>query len=235
MDKILEETNDASEYLLEHVELEDISDAIITIQQSFQISFREDELASIKVFDDLCNLVHEKIKLEDHDDCTSQQAYYKLSQALSHTLNLSKLHLSPETLIEHIIPRRNRIKNVKMLEDSLDMRLFILSPPGWLTGVLILIFILSLLAFFIDWAIAVPGIAFSILGSKIAGKMGKEIDIKTVGDLTDYMVSCHYIKSRRDSNTVNRRELDHVIKSIFIKLYQLSPSALHKEARFSSY
>lgn len=235
MDNNLVETNIASEYLLEHVELQDISDAIITIQQSFQISFREDELANVKIFEDLCNLIHEKIKLEDRDDCTSQQAFYKLNRALSHTFNLSKLHLSPETLIDNIIPRKNRIKKVKMLEDILDMRLFLLSPPFSLTCVLIVVFLLSLLAFFIDWTIAVSGITFSILGLRIANKMGKEIDIKTVGELTDNMVSYNYIKSRRDSNTVNRGELDNVIKSIFIKLFQLSPSALHKEAKFSEY
>jgi len=235
MDNNLVETSIASEYLLEHVELQDISDAIITIQQSFQISFREDELAKVKVFGDLCNLIHEKIELEDQDDCTSQQAYYKLNQALSYTFNLSKLHLSAETLIEHIIPRKNRIKKVKMLEDMLDMQLFLLSPPSWLTCVLIIVFLLSLVAFFIDWTIAVSGIAFSILGLRIANKMGKEIDIKTIGELIDNMVSYNYIKSRGDSNTVNTGELDNVIKSIFIKLFQLSPSALHKEAKFSAY
>ncbi|WP_316839188.1 hypothetical protein [Pedobacter gandavensis] len=235
MDTNLVETNIESEDLLEHVELQDISDAIITIQESFQISFQGDELANVKIFQDLCNLIQEKIKLEDHDDCTSQQAYYKLNQALSHTFNLSKLDLSPETLIENIIPRKNRIRKVKMLEDILDMQLFLLSPPVWLTCVLILVFFLSLLAFFFDGTIAVSGIAFSLLGLRIAHKMGKEIDIKTVGELTDNMVSYNYIKSRRDPNTVNRRELDHVIKSIFIKLFLLSPSALHKEAKFSEY
>lgn len=235
MDNKLVETSMASEYLLEHVELQDISDAIITIQQSFQISFREDELANVKIFEDLCNLIHEKIKLEDHDDCTSQQAYHKLNQALYHTFNLSKLHLSPETLIENIIPRKNRIKKVKMLEDILDMQLFLLSPPTWVTCVLIVVFLLSLLAFFINGTIAFSGIALSIFGFWISNKMGKEIDIKTVGELTDNMVSYNYIKSRRNPSTVNKRELDNVIKSIFIKEFQLAPSSLNKEAKFSEY
>lgn len=235
MDANVVETNSTPEYLLEHVELQDISDALITIQESFQISFREDELAKVKVFEDLCNLVHEKIDLEDKNDCTSQQAYYKLNQALSYTFNLSELHLLPETLIEHIIPRKNRIKKVKMLEDMLDMKLFLLSPPTWLTFVLVVVFFLSLLAFFFDWKIAVSGIVFSVLGLRIANKMGKEIDIKTVGELTDNMVFYNYIKSRRDPNTVNRRELDNVIKSIFINEFLLAPSALNKEARFSEY
>lgn len=100
---------------------------------------------------------------------------------------------------------------------------------------LIVIFLFSLLAFFIGWKIAISGIAFSLLGFRIADRMGKEIAIKTVGELTDNMVSNNYIKSRRDSNTVNKRELDDVTKSIFIKLFYLSPSALHKEAKFSEY
>lgn len=129
MERNLLETTISSEYLLEHVELQDISDAIVMIQQSFQISFHENELADVKIFEDLCNLIHGKINLEHHDDCTSQQAYYKLNRALSDVFNLSKLHLSPETLIEDIIPRKNRIEKVKMLEDILDMRLFLLSPP----------------------------------------------------------------------------------------------------------
>lgn len=235
MDNKLVETNIAPEYLLEHVELQDISDAIITIQESFQISFREDELAKVKVFEDLCILIHEKIELEDQDDCTSQQAYYKLNQALSYTFNLSKLHLSPETLIENIIPRENRIKKVKMLESILDMQLFRLSPPIWVTCVLLILFLLSLLAFFINGKTALSGIALSIFGFWISNKMGKEIYIKTVGELTDNMVSYNYMKSRRDPNTVNRRELDNVIKNIFIKLFQLDPSALNKEAKFSEY
>ncbi|TDO23748.1 hypothetical protein [Pedobacter duraquae] len=235
MERNLLETIISSEYLLEHVELQDISDAIVMIQQSFQISFHENELADVKIFEDLCNLIHGKINLEHNDDCTSQQAYYKLNRALSDVFNLSKLHLSPETLIEDIIPRKNRIEKVKMLEDILDMRLFLLSPPFWLTCMLIVIFLLSLLAFFIGWKIAISGIAFSLLGFRIADRMGKEIAIKTVGELTDNMVSNNYIKSRRDPNTVNKRELDDVTRSIFIKLFYLSPSALHKEAKFSEY
>lgn len=235
MDTKLEATNIATEDLLEHVELQDIEDAIFAIEQSFQIHFRVEELAGVKIFKDLCDLIQEKIKLEDYNDCTSQQAYYKLNQALSYTFNLSDLNLSPETPIENIIPRKNRIKKVKMLEDALDMKLFLLSPPAWIIGVLIVVFLLSVLAFFINSTIALSGIAFSISGLWISNKMGKEIDIKTVGELTANMVSYNYIKSRRDPNTVNRRELDDVIKSILVKLFQLDPSVLTKDAKFSKY
>ena len=235
MDDKLIETNIASEYLLEQVEWEDISDAITRIERSFQIYFRAEEIGNVKVFGDLCNLVHEKVKLEDHDDCTSQQAYYKLNQALSEIFNLSELHLSPETLIENIIPRKNRVKKVKMLENILDMKLFLLSPTTWIIFVLFALFILSLLAFFIDGTVAFSGIALSIFGFWIANKMGKEMDIKTVGKLTDHMVFYNYIKSRRNPGTGNRRELDDVIKGIFTDQFMLDPSALSKEAKFSEY
>ncbi|MBC8988343.1 hypothetical protein H9X96_21540 [Pedobacter sp. N36a] len=147
MDTKLDDANKPDEDLLEDVELQDIADAILVIEQSLQINFRVEELAEVKIFKDLCDLVQEKIKLEDRDDCTSQQAYYKLNQALSYAFNLSNLNLSPETTIENIIPRKNRIKKVKMLEGTLD----------------------------------------------------------------------------------------HVIKSMFIKLFQLTPSALTEEAKFSKY
>jgi len=231
----LRDTNIASDDSLEQVELEDVSDAIRRIEHSFQISFRVYELEKVKIFGDLCNLVHEKIKLEDHDDCTSQQAYYKLNQALSQVFNLSQLHLSPETLIENIIPRKSRIKKVKMLEDLLGMKLFLLSPPTWLIFVFAALLFLSLLTFFFDGTIAFSGIVLSIFGIRISNKMGKEMNIKTVGKLTDHMVFYNYIKSRRNSSTVNRRELDDVIKNIFIDQFMLDPSALNKDAKFSEY
>lgn len=44
MNSKVAETEIVSEYLLEDVEWQDIFDAIITIQESFQISFQDNEL-----------------------------------------------------------------------------------------------------------------------------------------------------------------------------------------------
>ncbi len=131
--------------LLENIDSEDIFDVLLLIQRSFNIHFQENELAEVKNFGELCDLIHEKIKLKHHDDCTSQQAYYKLSQALVSTLKLEKVNLNPDTLIEDIIPRKNRIKKVRMLEKTLDMKLLLLSPPGWIIYTFTVILLLSLL------------------------------------------------------------------------------------------
>ena len=221
--------------LLENVEWQDIIDVIVIIQQSFNIHFQEIELAEVKNFGELCDLIHEKIKLEHHDDCTSQQAYYKLSQALVSTLKLEKVNLNPDTLTEDIIPRKNRIKKVRMLEKTLDMKLLLLSPPGWIINTLIVIFLLSLLAFFFSATIAISGLIFSISGFWISNKTGKEINVKTVGELTDHMATNNYLKSRRNPDTINKNELNDVIKSLFSRNLDLDPSVLGRDAKFSRF
>ena len=227
--------NDSLEYNLKHVEWEEVGDVLVIIEQSFNISFEDQDFINLKTFGDLCDLVHDKIVLEHRDDCTSQQAFYKLKKALAATFDVDQKNIVPGTLLSEIIPYKYRIDKVKVLEQKLEMKLMLLSPPVWLSVGLLILLGFSFLAFFLSWKIAVAGLAFSFAGFWISAKLGKEIEVLTVGDLVSKITSEHYLKSRSISNTINRNELEGAIRSLFIEHLGLDSGQLDREAGFKDF
>ncbi|MBD1422629.1 acyl carrier protein [Sphingobacterium chuzhouense] len=117
---------------LENIDSEDIDDLLIEIEKSFEISFADAELSSITTFGQLCDLVMEKIKLENVDSCTTQQAFYKLRNAISITLQIDHKSISTDLPLTVILPHKERRHRTKKLERHLRIKLNILSPPDWL-------------------------------------------------------------------------------------------------------
>lgn len=232
MDGLKAKINDVIEYNLENVESEDVSNVLGLIQQSFNISFKDQDFIDLKTFGDLCDLVHDKIILKHQADCTKQQAFYKLKKALCKIFEVAEDRLVPNAVISEIVPRKDRVRKLKLLDEELGMKLRLLSPPAWVTGVFVIVFFSSLLAFFFSWKIAIAGLALSFAGFGISEKLGKEIDIRTIGELTKKIASEHYLKSRSNSNTVNRAEVDGVIQSLFVEHLGLEPEKLDRDARF---
>ena len=67
---------------LKVLDVEDIEALFETIAHSFQIQFRQEDIAALQTFGDLCDLIDRKILLRDVDDCTTQQAFNKLRTAM---------------------------------------------------------------------------------------------------------------------------------------------------------
>jgi hypothetical protein len=204
-----------SEIELENVDPEDIEDLLKKVEKSFDIKFVPNELAYVTNFGQLCDHIIDKIKIEETDGCTSQQAFYKLQDALSEVLYLEKKQITPQAQLQKFLVRDTRRKVVNQLEKRLGFKISILQPPGWLTLILIVALFVSFFSIFWNWKLGILGFALSVIAVMLANKFGKELDLKTVGDVAKKMSHEHYLQSRRNSKTVNKKELEQLLTAWF--------------------
>lgn len=73
---------------------------------------------------------------------------------------------------------------------------------------------------------------FSIAGLWLANKIGNELDLQTVGQVAEKMTRENYIKSRRNSKTFNKNEIEKVLTDWFSNDLYLDKSKLTREAKF---
>jgi hypothetical protein len=221
-----------TDYELKNIDTEDIEDLLIKVETSFDIKFVGDELVHISTFGQLCDHIANKIQLDNSDDCTSQQAFYKLRDAISSTLQLDSKTISPDFSLSDILPRQSRRSRTKKLEHYLGFKLNILRPPHWVTGTLAIIFLVSLIGLYFNWQIGLLGLGFSIGGFWFAHKIGNELDLQTVGQVAEKMTRENYLKSRRNPKTFNKTEIEKVLTDWFSNDLGLDKSKLTKDAKF---
>jgi hypothetical protein len=213
------------------VEHQDIEDLLLEVEKSLDIKFAFNELAHIKTFGELCDHIKNKVELDDISDCTTQQAFYKVRQAFV-TLNNNNTNITPDTLLIDVLPKQTRISSVKQIESNLGFKIFILRPRHIISFSLAGALILSIIFLFINFKIGGLGLIVSLTGIYISRKTGKELHLKTVGELVKKIARENYLKSRRNPNTVNKLEFEKMLTEWFIDNLGLEPMLLTRESEF---
>lgn len=219
---------------LNNVDPDDIADALIIVEKSFGFRFSETELKNVQTFGELCDIIINKMQREHANDCTTQQAFYKLRSAISKVQFLNKNTIIPGTKVQHIIPKQKRRQRVKQLKRELGFDLDILETKRWLKWIMYTGITLSLVMFFFKWQFALAGLVFFNLFGWITHKFfATEIDAqRTVGQLAQELTRKHYIIMRRNQLTVNRIEVINKVKEIFSLELLLNEDILTREASF---
>lgn len=218
---------------LDEYEDEDIFDIVVKLEKSFAIKFDKEAFINVKTFGDLCDVIENYIKYDNKEDCTKQQAFYKIRTAISETQLTDKRLITPDTKLVDLFPRHNRRRQVKLFQRQLGRDLRFLTYPGWLELILIAGSLASFIAFFFDWKIAVSGITFFAIAFNAADKLGKDLAIKTVKELTEKAAIEHYVDMRSPKLTVNRNEILDIIKEAFNTGLAIEKEQLTRDAKFS--
>ena len=221
-----------TDYELKNIDSEDIEDLLVKVETSFDIKFVGDELVHITTFGQLCDHIANKIQLDNSDDCTSQQAFYKLRDAISSILQIENKTISTDFLLADLLPRQSRRSRTRKFEKHLGFKLNILRPPHWVTGTLVISLFASLVGLFFNWQIGLLGLVFSIAGLWFANKIGNELDLQTVGHVAEKMTRESYLKSRRNPKTFNKNEIENVLTDWFSNDLGIDKSKLTREAKF---
>jgi hypothetical protein len=219
-------------YELKNIASEDIEDLLLRVETAFNFTFADKELVHITSFGQLCDHITNKIQLENSEDCTSQQAFYKLREAISKMFNLDKNTISTGFFLAEILPRKLRRSRTKELEKQIGFKLNILRPPHWVTGTLVVLLLASIVGIFFNWPIGLSVLIFSIAGLWFANKIGNELDLKTVGQVAEKMTRENYLNVRRNQNTFNKKEIEKVLTDWFSSEFDLDKSKLTREAKF---
>jgi len=176
--------------------IEDVEDVIIAIGKSFNLQFAPDELGHVSTFKELCDAITAKIELQDADDCTTQQAFYKLREAIVEVTGTEKSAITVDTELASIFPREGRRGLVKQLEASLGFRVHILFPKFFILVLLIVALFVSACWIRINPLTGIIGLTTSILLLILVVKLGKEFTEKTVGELAEKMTRARALVRR---------------------------------------
>ncbi|WP_247233794.1 hypothetical protein [Telluribacter sp. SYSU D00476] len=218
---------------LDDYEDEDIFDVVVKLEKSFGLKFDKNAFFHIKTFGDLFDVFESHISYEHRDDCTKQQAFYRVRKAIASTLQISRNNIQLDTKLSDLFPSRDRRQKAKEFKRAVGTDIKILTYPGWLALTFVIGFLLSLAAFFYDWKIALSGIVFFLSAIKIAEKLGKTLDFQTVRELTDKLARENYVDVRRTKGTFNKQELLQTIIDTFSNDLAIEKAYLTREATFS--
>ena len=221
-----------TDYELKNIDSEDIEDLLVKVENSFVIKFGDTELIEIMTFGQLCDHIANKIQLDNSDDCTSQQAFYKLRNAISSTLQFDNKTITTDFPLVKLLPRQSRRVRTKKLEKHLGFKLNILRPPHWVTGTFVILLLASIVEIFFNWQIGLFGLLFSIAGLWVANKIGNELDLQTVGQVAEKMTRENYLKSRRNPKTFNKKEIEKVLTDWFSHELYINKNKLTRDAKF---
>ena len=217
---------------LRNIDTDDIEYLLLKIESSFDIKFGDTELAHVTTFGELCDIIANKIELENTYDCTTQQAFYKLRAAVTEIFQTDKKTISADMLLSDLLPRINRKTKVKQLENQLGYKLNILRPPHWVTSTLIFIFITAFVGLFVKFEIGFILFVISVIGLWSSKKLGNELDVKTLGQLVEKMTRENYLKVRRNPLTYNKTEIEKIITDLFADFYSFDKLKLKRDATF---
>ncbi|PSL35384.1 acyl carrier protein [Chitinophaga ginsengisoli] len=218
---------------LENIDPLDIADLLTKLEVSFHIKFDNTALKQVQTFGDLCDMVANKVEGFNTNDCTTQQAFYKIRKAILDTQDYDKEALKTDTSLEELFPRQQRRQLVKKFEHILGFKTQILQMKGWLLLLLVSAFLASFVTLFFSKQIGFGCMVLSFIGILIYSKLGKEFNLKTVGQLAKKISREHYNKVRRNPTTVNRIEITQKVKELFKEDLDLEESVLTRDARFS--
>lgn len=219
-----------SDYTLKNVDSEDIEDVLKVVEQSYQIKFTTNELAHVTTFGDLCDYISDKIDGENVSDCTTQQVFYKLRNAIILLELPNNESVTPKTRLVDILPRKNRRVNVKKIQKQLGFKPIIMEPNYTVIVCSLVIFLLSFVKLFYSWRLGLFGLALAMLGFRISKIVGKKFSVQTVGELAEKITRENYIHSRRDGLTVNRSEIEDTLRALFADLLAMDESLIKRDS-----
>ena len=217
-------------YELKNTDVLDLEDLILKVENSFGIKFQDTELSHIKTFGEFCDYIADKIPYTNVQNCTSQQAFYKLKNAIIHGEAVNSELIYPNTKLEEIFPKQNRKLKIKQIEEKLGFKLSILQPPTWLSSFLIILALTSFVYLFINFKTGVISFIVSVLAIKITYENANEFSVKTLREVAEKMTRENYRKSRRDSKTFNKDEVENILTELFKE--ELALDVLNRESSF---
>lgn len=219
---------------LDNYEDEDIFDIVIKLEASFGLKFEKDAFYNVKTFGNLCDVITNKVEGANSNDCTTQQAFYKVRNAIAATQLINKNAINTDTELKDIFPRDNRRQKIKQLQAELGLPLNILHIKSWLGWTIFIGIVASLITFFIKWQLAISGLLFFISVGWTANKFfAKELDTKTVRLLTEKLVREDYVAVRRTKGTINRQEILKIIIDTFSNDLDIDKAYLTRNDKFS--
>ena len=189
---------------LKDFEIEELEFMLPQIEKMYNFEFDKEKTITVNSFEELCDLIIEKVNLENVESCTSQQSFYKLRNSLIETKLIEKEKLNTETELKILFPRNGKRKLIRKLENEINLKLDILKAPDFITISLFAFVIISFFSVFFYWKIGIVGMVTSIFGFYLCNWFGNELKVKNVKELVEKITAENYLNVRTEKNTINK-------------------------------
>ncbi|MDB5025219.1 MAG: hypothetical protein JWP78_2974 [Mucilaginibacter sp.] len=219
-------------YKLNNVDSQDVGDLLVKIQRSFNIKLDNEGLKDVHTLGHLCEVIIHKINLGHQDRCTAQHAFYSLRNSIATVTGIDKCSVTPQTRLSQIFPKENRLQIIAEIENQLGFKTNLLQAKQWVVSLFVLTLISSFITSFYNWPVGIAGLLSSGISLKLAGKFGKEMHLKTVGDLANKISREHYLRSRRNPCTVSKTEIEQKVRELLTDDLDLEPIVLTRKPPF---
>jgi hypothetical protein len=219
--------------MLHEYEYEDIFDVVFKLEKSFGLKFNKYDFYYVQQFGDLCDVFHKHLPKDYRQDCTSQQAFYRVRKAMAVLGHANELAIWPNTQLAELFPSGQRRQQVRAFEWALGVKLDVLAYPGWLLLFFMIGFLVSFITVFFYWPMALAGMVFFVLTSKLAKRMANTFKLTTVRDLVNELTMQHYQTMRRRKGSINPQEATKLIVDAFISQLHIDKENLTPAHRFS--
>jgi len=208
-----------------------IDGVLLKIQRSFNIRFDNEGLKNVRTLRNLCDVIVNKINQEHEDSCSTQHAFYLLRNVIASTTGTDRCSITPHTKLANIFPREHRLQIVEDIENELGFQTSLLQPKQWVIVLFSLTLLASFAGIFYSWPIGAVGVLASVAGLKLAGKFGKEMHLKTVGDMANKISRDVNLKAKR-SSSVNKNEVEQKVRELFANELNLQPIVVKRNQHF---
>ena len=199
------------------------------IESSFNIKLDNEVLQEATTVGKLSDVIINKISHENGDTCSTQHAFYLLRNAIANTKGIDKCGVTPHTKLAALFPRDTRIQAIQKIEEDLGFEVDLLQPKQWVIVLFSVFLVTAFVGLFYNWFVGSAGILVSVTGLKLAGKFGKEMHLKTVGDLANKLSKETKLKAKRE-NSISKHEVEQKVIELFSSDLNLQPVVLRRTA-----
>jgi hypothetical protein len=200
------------------------------VEESFGITFGKTELHSVSTFGQFCDIIIAKLPPTKSSGCTSQQAFYKLRQALSP--HVTAAAVVPAASLAELLPgsRKQREEIIEAVEAKLGFPLYLTGIATWAGEAILIAFLLSIASFFYQWQVGAVGLLLTVAGGYFLGRFYQVWEVPTIREVVAKMTREHYRQVRRTPATANQRETVEALQALFnhelgIEYHRLTPTA----------
>ena len=215
-------------YLLNNVDPDARSYILAKIQRLFNIKLDNEDLKDVDTFGNLCDLVISTIG--HSNSCNAQHAFYKVRGAIVSVTGIDKCSIKPQTRLSSILTEENRPQVLSEIENELGFKINLLQPKQWIIAIFVFTFVCSVIGCFYNWPISIAGLLGSVVSLKFVGNFGKEMHLKTVGDLANKISRESYLRSRGNHCTLKKTEIEQKVRELFINELGLEPIMLSSKS-----
>jgi hypothetical protein len=156
-----------------------------------------------------------------------------LRDAIAHKAGMDKCAIKPQAKLSEIIPSDNRLEFISEIESELGYDFNLFQPRKLVTGIIAFLLAASIIGCFYNLPLGITGILISALSLKFAGKFGKEMHLKTVGDLANKVSKESYLKCKHNRCTINKNEVEQRVRELFTNELKLEPIAIRRNTHFN--